>query len=201
MPNKNGDLARNAARLRGPALRVVPRIATDRPRVLVADRGVASPRVRSYPRHIVPRHSGGGVRVIARARDRRHSRRSTVAFVWRVRPVQSAAARAAKRTEAGDTGACGQERGLVAAPPKPGTKTALLLHFNRARVVIGAARRRIPRRTRGGVALLTLALILLVLWLLGVVGTYTVGAFVHVLLVIALVLILVNFIGGRRTVV
>jgi hypothetical protein len=49
--------------------------------------------------------------------------------------------------------------------------------------------------------LLTLALILLVLWLLGVVGTYTVGAFVHVLLVIALVLIVVNFISGRRTVV
>jgi hypothetical protein len=49
--------------------------------------------------------------------------------------------------------------------------------------------------------LLTLALILLVLWLLGVVGTYTVGAFVHVLLVVALVLILVNFISGRRTVV
>jgi hypothetical protein len=49
--------------------------------------------------------------------------------------------------------------------------------------------------------LLTLALILLVLWLLGVVGTYTVGAFVHVLLVVALVLILVNFISGRRTVI
>jgi hypothetical protein len=49
--------------------------------------------------------------------------------------------------------------------------------------------------------LLTLALILLVLWLLGVVGTYTIGAFVHVLLVIALVLIVVNFISGRRTVV
>jgi hypothetical protein len=49
--------------------------------------------------------------------------------------------------------------------------------------------------------LLTLAIILLIAWLLGVVGTYTVGAFIHVLLVIALVLILVNFISGRRTVV
>lgn len=49
--------------------------------------------------------------------------------------------------------------------------------------------------------LLTLAIILLIAWLLGVVGTYTIGAFVHVLLVIALVLFLVNVISGRRTVV
>ena len=48
--------------------------------------------------------------------------------------------------------------------------------------------------------LLTLAVILLIAWLLGVVGTYTIGAFVHVLLVIAIVLVLVNFISGRRPV-
>jgi len=42
---------------------------------------------------------------------------------------------------------------------------------------------------------------LLVAWLLGVVGTYTVGAFVHVLLVAAIVLFLVGIISGRRTVV
>ena len=48
--------------------------------------------------------------------------------------------------------------------------------------------------------LLTLAVILLIAWLLGLVGTYTIGAFVHVLLVIAIVLILVNFISGRRPV-
>ena len=46
--------------------------------------------------------------------------------------------------------------------------------------------------------LLTLAVILLLLWLLGIVGTYTIGAFVHVLLVIALVLIIVNLLSGRR---
>jgi hypothetical protein len=40
--------------------------------------------------------------------------------------------------------------------------------------------------------LYTLAVILLVAWLLGVVGTYTIGAFVHVLLVIAIVLFLVG---------
>jgi len=49
--------------------------------------------------------------------------------------------------------------------------------------------------------LMTLAIILLIAWLLGVVGTYTIGAFVHVLLVIALVLFVLNFLSGRRTVV
>ena len=47
--------------------------------------------------------------------------------------------------------------------------------------------------------LYTLAVILLVAWLLGVVGTYTIGAFVHVLLVIAVVLFLVQLISGRRS--
>ena len=49
--------------------------------------------------------------------------------------------------------------------------------------------------------LYTLAVILLIAWLLGVVGTYTVGAFVHLLLVIAVVLFLVGIISGRRTLV
>jgi hypothetical protein len=49
--------------------------------------------------------------------------------------------------------------------------------------------------------LYTIAVILLVLWLLGVVGTYTIGAFVHVLLVIALVLFVLGLLSGRRTVI
>ena len=49
--------------------------------------------------------------------------------------------------------------------------------------------------------LFTLAVILMIAWLLGVVGTYTIGAFVHVLLVLALVLFLIGLISGRRTVV
>jgi hypothetical protein len=49
--------------------------------------------------------------------------------------------------------------------------------------------------------LYTLAVILLIAWLLGVVGTYTIGAFVHVLLVIAVVLFLVGLIQGNRSVV
>ena len=49
--------------------------------------------------------------------------------------------------------------------------------------------------------MMTLAIILLIAWLLGVVGTYTVGAFVHVLLIVALVLFVLSFMNGRRTVV
>ena len=49
--------------------------------------------------------------------------------------------------------------------------------------------------------LYTLAVILLIAWLLGVVGTYTIGAFVHVLLVIAVVLFLIGILQGNRTVV
>ncbi|HEU5256748.1 MAG TPA: lmo0937 family membrane protein [Vicinamibacterales bacterium] len=46
--------------------------------------------------------------------------------------------------------------------------------------------------------LFTLAVILLIAWLLGVVGTYTIGAFVHVLLVIAIVLFIVGMLTRRR---
>jgi hypothetical protein len=49
--------------------------------------------------------------------------------------------------------------------------------------------------------LMILAAILIVLWLLGVVGTYTIGAFVHFLLVAALVLFIVALVSGRRTTV
>jgi hypothetical protein len=46
--------------------------------------------------------------------------------------------------------------------------------------------------------LYTLAVILIVLWLLGVVTSYTMGGFVHILLVIAVVIILVRLIQGRK---
>jgi len=56
--------------------------------------------------------------------------------------------------------------------------------------------------TKGGEEMLwTIFVILLVLWLLGVVSSYTVGGFIHILLVLALVVLLINIIGGRRTVV
>ncbi|MHB1675976.1 MAG: lmo0937 family membrane protein [Sulfuriferula sp.] len=45
--------------------------------------------------------------------------------------------------------------------------------------------------------LYTIAVILIVLWLLGLVTSYTIGGFIHLLLVIAIVLILVQIISGR----
>ena len=45
--------------------------------------------------------------------------------------------------------------------------------------------------------LYTIAVILLVLWLLGLVSSYTMGGFIHILLVVAVVMILVNLISGR----
>jgi hypothetical protein len=44
----------------------------------------------------------------------------------------------------------------------------------------------------------TIAIILLVLWALGLVTSYTMGGFIHVLLVIAIVVILIRVIQGRR---
>jgi hypothetical protein len=46
--------------------------------------------------------------------------------------------------------------------------------------------------------LYTLAVVLLVLWLLGLVSSYTMGGFIHILLVIAIIMVLVNIINGRR---
>ena len=46
--------------------------------------------------------------------------------------------------------------------------------------------------------LYTIAVILIVLWLLGLVTSYTLGGFVHILLVIALIMIVVNLLSGRR---
>jgi Family of unknown function (DUF5670) len=46
--------------------------------------------------------------------------------------------------------------------------------------------------------LYTIAVILIVLWLLGLLTGYTMGSFIHVLLVIAVIMILVNFLSGRR---
>jgi hypothetical protein len=44
----------------------------------------------------------------------------------------------------------------------------------------------------------TIAVVLLVLWALGLVTSYTMGGFIHVLLVIAIVVVLVNVIQGRK---
>lgn len=48
--------------------------------------------------------------------------------------------------------------------------------------------------------LYTIAIVLLVLWLLGLVTSYTLGGFIHVLLVIAIVVVLLRIIDGRKPV-
>jgi hypothetical protein len=47
--------------------------------------------------------------------------------------------------------------------------------------------------------LYTIAVVLIILWLLGLVTGYTMGSFIHILLVIAVIMILVNLISGKKT--
>ena len=49
--------------------------------------------------------------------------------------------------------------------------------------------------------LYTLAVVLLIAWLLGLAGTYAIGGIVHLLLVVALVLFVIGLLSGRRTVI
>jgi hypothetical protein len=44
----------------------------------------------------------------------------------------------------------------------------------------------------------TIAIILIVLWLLGMVSSYTIGGFIHILLVVGIIMLLVRLISGRR---
>jgi len=44
----------------------------------------------------------------------------------------------------------------------------------------------------------TIAVVLVILWLLGMVGSYTMGGFIHILLVVAIIMILLRVIQGRR---
>ncbi|HEV2717157.1 MAG TPA: lmo0937 family membrane protein [Terriglobales bacterium] len=46
----------------------------------------------------------------------------------------------------------------------------------------------------------TIFVILLILWLLGLVSSYTLGGFIHILLVLALVVLVINLLSGRRVV-
>ena len=78
-------------------------------------------------------------------------------------------------------------------------------HAGRVGSWIASARAAGTARTapeKGEITMLyTIAVILLIAWLLGIVGTYTIGAFVHVLLVVAIVLFVVGLLTGRRSVV
>lgn len=44
----------------------------------------------------------------------------------------------------------------------------------------------------------TIAIILIILWLAGLISSYTMGGFIHILLVVAIIVVLLNVIGGRR---
>ena len=44
----------------------------------------------------------------------------------------------------------------------------------------------------------TIAVILIILWVLGLVSSYTMGGFIHILIVLAIVVIVINVIQGRR---
>ncbi len=46
----------------------------------------------------------------------------------------------------------------------------------------------------------TIFVILLVLWLIGLITSYTLGGFIHILLVVAVIILLINLFSGRRTV-
>jgi hypothetical protein len=48
--------------------------------------------------------------------------------------------------------------------------------------------------------LYTIAVVLIILWLLGLVSSYTMGGLIHILLVIAIIMVLLNVISGRRPV-
>lgn len=48
--------------------------------------------------------------------------------------------------------------------------------------------------------LYTIAVVLLILWLLGLVGTFAIGQFVHLLLIVAIVLFVLGLLGGRRSI-
>jgi Family of unknown function (DUF5670) len=45
----------------------------------------------------------------------------------------------------------------------------------------------------------TIAVILIILWLLGLVSSYTMGGLIHILLVVAIIVLIFGFIGGRRS--
>ena len=46
----------------------------------------------------------------------------------------------------------------------------------------------------------TIAIVLIILWLLGLVSSYTMGGFIHILLVIAIIVVLIRIIQGRKIV-
>jgi Family of unknown function (DUF5670) len=64
---------------------------------------------------------------------------------------------------------------------------------------VSISRGALPRKERRwGDMLWTIAVIMLILWLLGMITAHTMGGFVHILLILALVVVLIRVIQGRR---
>jgi hypothetical protein len=61
-----------------------------------------------------------------------------------------------------------------------------------------SARRRASHGEKENVMLWTICLILVILWLLGIVSSYTLGGFIHLLLFLAICIVLIRIIQGRR---
>jgi len=79
-----------------------------------------------------------------------------------------------------------------------------VIHHHRLRVVLQSIGRegREDSKASGGVGMLwTIFVILLVLWLLGLVSSYTLGGYIHILLLIALVVLILQLVSGRRPIV
>ena len=66
--------------------------------------------------------------------------------------------------------------------------------------VSSASPRRLERKGGYDIMLWTIFIILLVLWLLGLISGYTIGGFIHILLVIAVVVLIIRLIQGRPVV-
>jgi hypothetical protein len=64
----------------------------------------------------------------------------------------------------------------------------------------GANARRTANQTKENIMLYTIAMVLIILWLLGLVSGYALGGFIHILLVIAIVVILLRLISGQKPV-
>jgi hypothetical protein len=62
----------------------------------------------------------------------------------------------------------------------------------------GAGPQRFQNKPKGKHMLYTIAVVLLILWLLGLVSGYALGGFIHLLLAVAIVMVLVNLISGRK---
>jgi hypothetical protein len=76
--------------------------------------------------------------------------------------------------------------------------SAVRLHSNKYPLTLWLNADAIASAERSRVMLWTIAVILIILWLLGFISGYTIGGFIHVLLVIAIIVVLVRIIQGRR---